>query len=71
MQFAAALPAWCGADGLPLSYRHFVYGLAYLGRHTLRDQLAHAQATRLAQLPKDDFNEYVSDVNRLTEVPRQ
>jgi len=70
MHFAAALPAWCGADGLPLSYRHWVYGLAYLGRAALRDELAAARAARMAQQSKDDFGEWVRDVQRLTEVPR-
>jgi hypothetical protein len=70
MHFAAALPAWCGSDGLPLSYRHFVYGLAFLGRHQLRDQLAAAQAFRVAQFPADDFVEWQGDLVRLTEVPR-
>lgn len=69
MTFAAALPAWTGADGLPLSFRHFVHGMAHIGRSHLRDELARAQATRNAGLKLEDFQAYQRDTLRVTEVP--
>ena len=45
--------------------------MAYLGRATLRNQLAAAQAARMATIDPDAFREYVHDVHRLTETPRQ
>lgn len=38
MEFAAAFPALM-KDGVPLSWRHFVYGLAHLGRAHARESL--------------------------------
>ncbi len=37
--FVAGLPAWLGSDGLPLSWKHFCYGRAYLRRKAARDIL--------------------------------
>ena len=37
-----------GTVGDPLSWRHYEYGLRYLGRTHLRDQLRMAQAFRIA-----------------------
>jgi len=68
--FADRLPAWTGPDGFPLSWRHFVYGMAYLGRADLRAGLAAAQAHRAAGYSADDFDAHQRDVLRLTEVPR-
>ena len=69
MLVASALPAWCGPDGLPLSYRHFVYGLQFVGRTHLRDQLARAQAFRAGQQGNEEFRSWQSDLIRVTEAP--
>jgi hypothetical protein len=45
-EFAACLPAWTGGDGLPMSWQHFVYGMAYLGRAANRRLLEVSSATR-------------------------
>lgn len=70
MTFAASFPAWCGADGLPLSWRHYVHGLAWIARQFQRDQLAHAEAIRMAGTTKDDYEAWSNDVNRMIRVPR-
>lgn len=70
MSFAGQFPAWCGADGLPLSWRHYVHGMAWLGRQYQRDQLADAQAIRMAATTKEDFEVWTRDVDRTTGIPR-
>lgn len=70
--FCHRLPAWCGPDGLPLSWRHFQYGLAYLGRDHLRWQLGLAQAGRLAQADTEGFRSWTQDLNRMLQPhPRE
>lgn len=34
--FVRHFPQWCGEDGFPLSWRHYVYGLSALGRDNAR-----------------------------------
>lgn len=70
MTFAASFPAWCGPDGRPLSYRHFVNGMAHLGRAHLRDSLKLAEAVRVGGATKTDFDDYSRTIARMTEVPR-
>lgn len=70
MQFAAAFPAWTGADGWPRSWRHYLYGMAYLGRAALREHLARTESARMANASADDFRALQRDVSRMTEVPR-
>lgn len=52
---------------MPLSWKHYVYGLQHLGRTHLRDQLSAAQAARFALLKPDDWNAYQRDTMRMTE----
>lgn len=71
MTYATAMPAsWLTPDGFPRTWRHFVYGMAFIAREHLRTQLARAQATRMAGVVKDDWEVYQRDVTRVTEVPR-
>lgn len=70
MTFAAEFPAWTGPDGLPLSWRHYVYGVAHLARRHLRATLAIAEGVRMGGAVKDDFESFARDVSRMTEVPR-
>lgn len=51
-EFAERLPAWTGPDGLPLSWPHYVCGMAYIGRANLRGMLRAAEAARAAQAVK-------------------
>ena len=53
--FSARLPSWVNDQGLPLSYRHFRYGMAWIGRDEVRQVLRDASAARLAQATKDDY----------------
>jgi hypothetical protein len=50
---------------LPLSYRHYVYGMAYLARATARDTLQAAIAGRAAQTSKEEFKEFRRELRRL------
>lgn len=70
MTFVARFPSWCGTDGLPRSWRHYVHGMAWIGRQFQRDQIASAQAARMATTTKDDFESWQRDVGRATGVPR-
>lgn len=68
MHFAYALPAWCGPDGLPLSWRHFVYGLQFIGRQWVREEVRAAQASRMgAQVADEGFRSWRADQLRFTE----
>lgn len=68
--FVEKFPAWVGPDGFPLSYRHFRYGMSYLGRQYLRDQLANAESTRVGGATEDSFLDFQREVRFTTEVPR-
>jgi len=70
MTFAAEFPAWTGRDGRPLSYRHFVHGMAHIARRHLRNALQLAEGHRMGGAVSDDFNAFARDVARMTEVPR-
>lgn len=50
----------CDAYGVPRYWRHYVYGLAWLGREHLREQLQTAQALRLANT-RDEFVDWQRD----------
>jgi hypothetical protein len=68
--FVATFPAWCGPDGLPRSWRHYVYGCRYLSRVHLRSQLAAAESARMSQAVKEDYVSWATDVRQQLEVPR-
>lgn len=63
--FAHAFPSWCGGDGLPLSYRHYRYGMTHLGRDDARATLRLAIAGRMSQAGKDDFAAWRRHLRRL------
>lgn len=52
-EFAREFPAWTGADGFPLTWRHYVYGMAHLGRATAAEKLRLADSFAIAQNPKE------------------
>jgi hypothetical protein len=72
--FAAALPAWCHREGseagLPLTWRHFVYGMRHLGRAHTRTLLDRAQAARIGQNAGAGFVEWQRDAQQ-TVTPRE
>jgi len=68
--FAARLPTWIGADGFPLSWRHWIYGQAWIGREHQREQLRIAQAHRWAGFQKSDFETLQRDIETVTGVPK-
>lgn len=64
------MPAWCGRDGFPLSWRHYCYGLRYLGRSHIREQLARAGAARMAAAETDDYKAWYHELEMmLTLIP--
>lgn len=65
-----APPSWVGADGLPRSWRHWVYGSAWIAREFTRGQLRDAQAQRMAGLAKADWESWQRDIDMVTGVPR-
>ena len=56
-----------GPDGMPLTWRHFHYGTAALGRNFLRAQRAAAEAARLAAADEKDYGEWHRDITRRLE----
>lgn len=64
---AHLMPALCGPDGLPRSWRHFVYARQYLARHHARETLLMAQATRIANTTGADWRTAVQSLVRYAE----
>jgi hypothetical protein len=56
--FAREFGAWCGPDGLPLSWAHYCYGLKHVHRSYARQDLRHAIAGRAAQADQKSFREW-------------
>lgn len=54
--FSSLLPSWVDAKGMPLSYRHFCYGMAWIHRHEARTLLRDSAATRLSQADRSDYS---------------
>lgn len=48
-EFCREYPAWVGPDGYPLSWRHYVYGVAHLGRARAAESLRLERAVAIAQ----------------------
>ena len=61
-EFARAFPGWIGADGYPLSWRHYVYGMAHLGRAAARETLRAATAAGAAWMKPDQYRQWRADV---------
>ena len=60
--FCHAFPSWVGSDGLPLSWRHFRYGMAHLARDEARRTLQAATSARISQADRQDFSQWRSDM---------
>jgi hypothetical protein len=56
--FVHALPAWCGRDGLPLSWQHYVLGTKALARQKVEERLHAAEAARMAQATMEDWQSW-------------
>lgn len=63
-EFAARLPAWCGPDGLPLSWRHWVIGMPYLTRARMRDRLDTFTATAAASASEQAAQRWIAGTTR-------
>lgn len=53
-----------------MSWRHYCYGLRYLGRAHLRELLARAEAARIGGATAESYQTAVRDLGRLLDVPR-
>lgn len=70
-QFARELPAWCGQDGYPKSWRHFQYGMQHIHRAHALEELRMTNAVRLAQsIEADDFAKYHSTLRTASGLTR-
>lgn len=47
-------PGWIGADGMPASWRHFVYGMEHINRKYAQQSLQLERATFIANAHEDD-----------------
>ncbi len=57
-EFVRAFPAWTRADGYPLSWRHFTYGVQHLGRAHARGSLRLSAATGIAHAKREDAEQW-------------
>lgn len=57
-EFAAEYPAWVRDDGNPLSWRHFSYGVAHLGRAHARRSLRASSAAAIANAKREDAEQW-------------
>lgn len=60
--FVSDMPAWTGPDGLPLSWRHFLYGLRVLSRKSARQILDIASGVRGGMAVEDDYAGWRQDL---------
>ena len=70
--FADRLPAWCHRDGplagLPLSWGHYLYGMAHINRARARGKVDTHDAVRVAGATNErSRKEWVADMNDLAE----
>jgi hypothetical protein len=64
------MPILFGADGWPRSYRHYLYGLRYLGLAHMRDQMKLAEAMRHAwDGDKENYTRWLDELKLYTLVP--
>lgn len=68
LEFASGLPGLLHTEGpeqgYPLSWRHYVYGLAYLRRERLREMLRLSEAVRAAGAVKG-YEEWQADLREM------
>ena len=60
MIFVREVPAWCGVDGLPLSWRHFVFGMGVIQREKARTTLTHHWAVGMTQAERSARESWLS-----------
>jgi hypothetical protein len=58
--FAREMPAWCGDDGLPISWRHFQAGWPFIHRAVAQEEYRMTTAFRNAQADKAPYVEYTN-----------
>jgi len=60
--FVRLMPAWVGGDGLPLSWRHYVYAMGHINRAHKQHLLDSAAFTRAAGFAKNDYVDWRNKV---------
>jgi hypothetical protein len=58
MELAIRAPALCNREGVPLSWQHFVYGMAALRRLDARESLRLAGAVGAPNQKKEDYEKW-------------
>jgi len=59
--FCLRYPAWVGADGYPLSWRHYIYGMAALERENAAQKLRTADAVSAHKAKDRDWKKWVRE----------
>jgi hypothetical protein len=59
--FALRLPAWMGADGYPISWRHYIYGMAAIERENAADKLRMADAVAVHKSKEQGFKRWIKE----------
>lgn len=63
-EFTAVLPAWCGPDGYPRSWRHYLAGRDYVIRARMRTRFDLALASSVAWAKEDAHRRWMDDTAR-------
>ena len=59
--FAIRFPAWIGKDGYPLSWRHYIYGMAAIERENAAEKLRMADAVSAHKAKERDFKRWLRE----------
>lgn len=57
-EFTRFFPAWVTKEGLPMSWRHFVIGIRFLGRDANARTLEIAAGVRGGQASQNDYRDW-------------
>jgi hypothetical protein len=60
-RFALRFPAWTGADGYPLTWRHYVYGMAAIERENAAAKMRMADAVAAHKAGQRDWKRWVRE----------
>jgi hypothetical protein len=59
--FALRFPAWTGTDGYPLTWRHYVYGMAAIERENAAEKLRTADAVAVHKSKDKQYRKWVRE----------
>jgi hypothetical protein len=64
---AEKMPHYCGPNGKPRSWRHYVYAIYYIQREELRQTVRDAQASRWANADEKEYADWRRDMRMITD----